>query len=404
MLGLPAAGGEGSIPPLPPRALLAQDPERFWARIREEQFLLPGWRCFLNNGSLGVAPRRVVHAVSSYLERAAGLLMDDYPRWGYETLDAERQEMADFLGCKKDELAFTHNATEAMSMIAAGLDLKAGDQVVMTGEEHPSGRAPWHRRAQRDAITIREVPIPHPPKDSAQLAQLMLDAIGPRTRVLSFSAILTTTGTIMPVKEICEAARARGVITVVDGAHVNGQIPCNLNYLACDYFAGSPHKWLFAPAGCGLLYIREENLDRLWPTITTGDWDRKELKAARFMKVGTNNRAIIEGMMAGLRFHKELGSETIYARIHELAKLNYRMAKSRPYLEVLSSADDRLYGSLVTLAFRGADLAPLWKALRERKIWTMISERLRVSTHIHTRREDLETFYGVLDEVFAKKG
>jgi selenocysteine lyase/cysteine desulfurase len=404
MLGLPAGADEGSIPALPSRALLAADPEQFWARIRKEQFFLPDWRCFLNNGSLGVAPRRVVNVVSSYLERSAGLLMDEYPRWGYETLDAERQEMADFLGCKKDELAFTHNATEAMSMIAAGLDLKAGDQVVMTDQEHPSGRAPWRRRAQRDAITIREVKIPHPPKDFGQLTQLMLDAIGPRTKVLSFSAILTTTGVIMPVKEICEAARARGVISVVDGAHVNGQIPCNLNYLGCDYFAGSPHKWLFAPAGCGLLYIPEENLDKLWPTITTGDWDRKELKAARFMKVGTNNRAIFEGMMAGLRFHKELGSDVIYKRIHDLAKLNYKMAKSRPYLEMLSAEDDRMYGSLVTVGFRGANLDPMWTALRERKIWTMISERLRISTHIHTRPEDLETFYGVLDGLFAKKG
>jgi selenocysteine lyase/cysteine desulfurase len=399
----PAGAGEGSIPPLPPRSLLASGAARFWARVRQEQFLLPDWRCFLNHGSLGVAPRRVVHAVSSYMERAAALLVDEYPRWGYETLDAERQEMADFLGCKKDELAFTHNATEAMSMIAAGLDLKAGDQVVITGEEHPSGRAPWHRRAQRDAITIREVGIPHPPRDAAQLAHLVLDAIGPRTRVLSFSAILCTTGVIMPVKEICDAARARGVITVVDGAHVNGQVPCNLSYLGCDYFAGSPHKWLFAPAGCGLLYIREENLGRLWPTITTGGWDGKELKAARFMQVGTNNRALVEGMMAGLRFHKELGPEVVYRRIHELAKLNYGMAKARPYLELLSPADDRLYGGLVTVGFRGADLAPLWKALAERKIWTMISERLRVSTHIHTRPEDLETFYGVLDEVFARK-
>lgn len=401
LFGLAAAKGSVPTPPLPNPALRATDPERYWIRIRDEQFLLPGWRAFLNNGSLGVAPKPVLSAINSYLERAAALMVDDYPRWGYELLDEERATMAAFLGCKKDELAFTHNATAAMSMIAAGLDLNSGDEVLITNEEHPSGRAPWYRRAQRDGIAVREVPIPIPPASSAQLADVVVSAIGPRTRVLSFSGILTATGTILPMRDICSAARAKGVITVVDGAHVNGQIPVQLSDLNCDYFAGSPHKWMFAPAGCGLLYIREENLDRLWPTIVSGDWDRKEHKAARFMKVGTNNRAVFAGMMAGLAFLKALGPEHVYQRIHHLARLNYRMARARPYVELLTSEDDALYGALVTIGFRGRNLEPLWKRLAERRIWSVINPRLRVSTHIHTRPQDLDHFYATLDEVFA---
>lgn len=379
-------------------ALPDGDPDRYWRRVRDEQFLLPAERIFLNNGSLGVTPRPVLAAVEEYMERAAALRVDDYPRWGYETLDEERTELAEFVGCKKDELAITHNATEALSMIAAGMDLKTGDEVVMTDQEHPSGKAPWHRRAQRDGITVREVPIPHPPESAAQLSELMIAAIGPRTRVLAFSGILSATGVIMPVREICDAARAKGVICVVDGAHMHGQIPCRIAELNCDYFAGSPHKWMFAPAGCGFLYIREENLDRLWPTITTGGWDDKSLKAARFMRLGTNNRAIIAGLMAGLHFLKGLGPERVYARIHDLAQRNYKMAKSRAYLTPVSAADERLYGSLVAVQFRPADLAPLWKLCRERRIWTLESPRLRLSTHIHTRPEDLEAFYAAADE------
>lgn len=388
---------------LPPKELRESAPELYWQRIRDEQFLLPDWRNFLNNGSLGVTPRPVLKAMEDFMEGAAGLVSDQYPRWGYETLDEERAEMASFAGCKKDELAFVHNATEAMSTIAAGIDLKPGDEVLLTDQEHVSGINPWKLKAARYGVTMREVKIPIPPKSAGQLADVVVSAIGPKTKVLSFSGILTTIGTIMPVKEICAAARAKGVITVVDGAHMNGQIPLNLNGLGCDYFAGSPHKWLFAPAGCGLLYIREENLDRLWPTIVTGDWDRKELKAARFMKLGTNNRATIVGMMAGLKFLKDLGPENVYRRIHELANYNVSLARQRNYIEVLSSADERLYGSLTCIGFKGADLGLMWKKLRSRRIWTIITERVRISTHIHTRKRDLEEFYATVDEVFGEK-
>ena len=398
-----AAAARGPAQSLPPKALLASNADKYWSQVRKEQFYLPEWRAFLNNGSLGVAPRKVVDAVFEFERAGDARTGDEYPRWGYETLDSERAELSEFVGCKKDELALTHCATESMSMIAAGLDLKSGDEVVITNEEHPSGKAPWHRRAQRDGIAVREVTIPHPPKNSAQLADLLISAIGPRTRVLSFSGIITGTGVIMPIRQICDAARAKGVITVIDGAHVNGQIPFRLDESGCDYFAGSPHKWMFAPAGCGILYIREENLDRLWPTIVTGGWDDKSAKAARFMKVGTNNRATTTGLIAGLRFLRELGPENIYARIHALAKRTYALAEARPYLKLVSAADDSLYGSLVTVDFGDAKLDNLWRKARERKIWVYGSARLRLSHHVHTRPEDIDAFFALTDELLARK-
>lgn len=403
LLGAASALPAGAaVPPAP--ELRAADPELYWKRIRQEMFYLPGWRSYLNNGSLGLVTRPVLTAVEDYLRKAAALQIDGYPRWGYETLDEEREEMARFLGCKKDELAFTHCATESMSIIAAGIDLKAGDEVLITNEEHPSGREPWLRRAQRDGVVVREVPIPLPPDSAGQLADLVISAIGPRTRVLSFSGILTNPGVIMPVREICTAARAKGVITVVDGAHMNGQIPVKLSDLNCDYYAGSPHKWMFAPAGCGLLYIREENLDRLWPTIVSGNWDNRELKAARFMQVGTNNRAIFAGLMAALRFLESLGPEAVYERIHHLARMAYRMAAERPSLELYSPADHSLYGSLVTIGFRGKDHVPLLRKLNERRIWVYQNPRLRIACHIHTRPEDLEALFETVDEVFGTTG
>ncbi len=401
LFGLPATMS-GEARPLPDAALAATDPEKYWNRIREEQFLLPGWRAFLNNGSLGIAPRPVVQAVTGYVNNAAGLVKDEYPRWGYETLDAERAELAEFLGCGKDELALTHNATAAMNVIVNGIDLKPGDEVVLTDQEHPSGREPWLMRQARQGITVREIKIPLPPRDAAQLADLLVSSIGPRTRVVSFSGILTTTGLIMPVREICGAARAKGVITVVDGAHMNGQVPVRLSELGCDYFAGSPHKWLFAPAGSGLLYGRPEMLERLWPLVTCGGWGDRKRNAARFMMIGTNNRAVIEGLMAGLRFLKALGPERVYARIHQLARQVYEQARGQSDLEMLSAEDHRLYAGLVTFRIKPA-LSKAFDALcAKRRIWIYGGQRMRVATHIHTRPRDIDLFFRTLEE--ARRG
>jgi selenocysteine lyase/cysteine desulfurase len=401
MFSLAPKSAKGEVQGLPDETLFQRDPEAYWRRIREEQFLLPGWRAFLNNGSLGVAPRPVVRAVEEYLNNAAALVSDEYPRWGYETLDAHRLEIADFFGCKKDELALVHNATEAMSTIAAGMDLKAGDEVVLTDQEHPSGRSCWQVRAKRHGVTLREVKIPLPPKDPGQVADVLISAIGPRTRVLSFSGITTTTGLIAPVREVCAAARAKGVITVVDGAHMNGQIPFRFQDLGCDFFAGSPHKWLFAPAGCGLLYVREEMLDRHWPTIVTGGWDNRDLKAAKYMMVGTNNRAIFEGLIAGLRFLKAIGPERVYGRIHQLARMAFAKARSVEYLDLLTPDDDRMFGSLVTFQFKGRKLDRLWELCNTRRIWVVRAERLRISTHIHTRPTDLDLFFNTMREALG---
>ena len=208
---------------LPPEKLFKSDPEAWWARVRREQFLLSGWRAYLNTGTLGIAPRPVVEAVEAFLDRSAALQVEDYPRWGYETLDEVRQEVAQFLGCRTEELALTHNATEAINTVVNGLDLKPGDEVLITNQEHPSGRCPWLQKQARFGIRVREVAIPLPPPSPEQLAELVVSAIGPQTRVLSFSGITSPTGLWFPIRPICEAARARGVITLVDGAHMNGR-------------------------------------------------------------------------------------------------------------------------------------------------------------------------------------
>jgi selenocysteine lyase/cysteine desulfurase len=184
---------------------------------------------------------------------------------------------------------------------------------------------------------------------------------------------------------------------------MHGQIPFKISELHCDFMAGSPHKWAFAPAGCGLLYVREEHLDRLWPSIISGGWDKKELKAARFMNIGTNNRAVIEGMIAGLDFLKQLGPERVYARIHQLAGYTLRKAQAVPYIEPLTPGDDRLYGSLVGIRFKkpAEELEPFHAALRKQRVWVAGAPQVRLSSHVHTRREDIDLYFELMRQTLG---
>src|SRR5439155_1408109 len=152
------------------------------------------------------------------------------------------------------------------SYIANGLNMKPGDEVLMTDQEHPGGEQPWNLRAKRYRIVVKKITLPKPVPNAATVLNLFNDAITPRTRVLFFSHITTVTGVVLPAKELSALARSKGILSAVDGAHVAGMMRLNLHELGCDMYTSSPHKWLQAPKGSGFLYVRDEVIDRLWKT------------------------------------------------------------------------------------------------------------------------------------------
>ena len=319
------------IPPLPDHSLLDKNEDSYWAEMRK-QFLIPEDEIYLNNGTVGSSPAPVLRAVFdgySTTEKMDQQDPEDYPIWGYGAWNEFRDPLAAFVGCHRDEIALLRNATEANSYIANGIDLKPGDEVLMTDQEHPGGEHPWNLKAKRYGIVVKRVTLPRPVKDAAQVLTLFNDAITPRTRVIFFSHITTFSGVVLPAKEICALARSKGILSAVDGAHVAGMMRLNVHDIGCDMYSSSPHKWLQAPKGSGFLYVRDEVMDRLWNTIVTEGWDEPQLRAERFQRIGSSNVPALCGLRAAIKLANDIGLERIEARHRNLADYILDQMKKR---------------------------------------------------------------------------
>ena len=263
LLGMPFQRAEQVLctqsVPFPSRDLLSSDPSRYWTGLRAQWLLAPD-HINLNCGSVGCSPLPVLRAMIDHILFAEAYREPAYPWFGYEEngrLHALRDSLASYLHVNRDELALVRNATEANNVVVNGLDLKPGDEVLLTDQEHPGGRCPWEQKAARFGVKLNTVVLPKPPASAEEIVERFQNALTPKTRVVFFSHITTVTGVILPAKEICALARSRGVLTQVDGAHAIGQIPLDLHDIGCDFYASSPHKWLMAPKGTGTLYIRD---------------------------------------------------------------------------------------------------------------------------------------------------
>ena len=180
-------------------------------------------------------------------------------------IESVRRRLAAQFGCDPEELAITRNASEALQIAQLGIDLRPGDEVLTTNQDYGRMLDTWEQRVRRDRIKLNKISFPVPPKSASELADRLIGAITPATKVLHFCHITNLTGQIFPVKPICDEARRRGIKTIVDGAHAFAHFPFKVQDLGCDFYGTSLHKWLLAPIGTGFLYVRREHLEALWP-------------------------------------------------------------------------------------------------------------------------------------------
>ncbi len=393
--------------PLPSDGLYYQDEDAYWSEVRK-QFLIPEDEVYLNNGTVGSSPMPVLNAVfDGYraVERMDQKDPEDYPIWGYGPWNEFRDPLAQFVGATRDEIALVRNSTEANNFMINGIDMKPGDEALISDQEHPSGFSPWNLKAKRYGVVIKTFEIPKPPKGPAEVLNRINDAITPRTRVIFVSHITTTTGVVLPAKEICALARSKGLISMIDGAQVTGQMPLNLRDIGCDMYGSSPHKWLMAPKGSGFLYVRDEIQDRVWASTVTGGWDDLKQRAARFQQFGSSNVPNLWGFRAAIQYANQLGMDRIQRRERMLA--DYILAQmAKRGAQSWTSPDPSMRNAIVTVNVPPFDVKDMEYSLwQKHKIRIRGGgNRIRLSTPYYLSMADIDRFLEKYDEYRKSKG
>jgi isopenicillin-N epimerase len=376
-----------------------------------KQFLFPTSVTYCNTGTLGASPRAVVDAMNNGVETLERNLpdwpyfqADGEPLTGYQQLKDIRALVGEFIGATVDEIALTTNATMGMSFLANGLDLSPGDEVVTTDQEHSGGIGGWQLRAKRHGIVVTQVPLlPAFSMGPEGVVNAFAAAITPHTKVVMFSHITSGLGALLPAKELCDLAHRNGALAIVDGAQVIGQRRIDVKAIGCDAYVTSPHKWLLAPKGTGILYIKRDVQHLFWNTLASGGFDDESTGAFRFMHYGTGSVPVVQGLVAALNFIKGIGIDRIERWDAMLAtRLRDGLAQI-PHARLSSPADRRFTSAITTFAVRGSTGRQLQDALWLKKIRVRAQGEprgVRLSAHLYVNPADIDR---VLEVVAALK-
>jgi selenocysteine lyase/cysteine desulfurase len=368
----------------------------YWEEIRnlydfESRFIM------MNNGTLGPMPKPVFNTLMRYFRVQVSNPYDSY-NFLPTFRESVRQKLAAFVHAAPDEVALTTNTTEGINLIVSGLDMKEGDEVLVTSLEHPGHINPWRLKEKRYGIKITQVPMPLFPGSTQEIVDAFAASITPRTKIISISHTVFITGLIMPLKELSRLAHDRGLLILADSAHGIGMLDLDMKELGIDFFMSSPYKWLGAPTGVGLLYVRKEAIDKVWPTIVSSGWDTTP-SAAKLDPQGQRSDAILFALDEALNFQNKIGRSRIERRIKVLAGHLKQELMEIPGVKVHTPIDPYLSAGLTAFSMAGVEASKLVDYVREKHnlvIRTTGSREagtlgIRVSTpiYISTREVDM---------------
>ena len=378
--------------------------EHYWRDI-QQAFTLDRTLINLNNGGCCPSPRVVHEALKRYLDVSNQAPV--YHMWQIlePNIETVRRRLAASFGCDPEELAITRNASEALQIAQLGVDLKTGDEVVTTNQDYGRMLDTWDQRVRRDGIKVTKISFPVPPKSLDDLADRLLGAITPATRVLHFCHITNLTGQIFPVRRICDEARRREIKTIVDGAHAFAHFPYTKADLGCDYYGTSLHKWLLAPIGTGFLYVRREHIPTLWPLTPASAAKSSDIR--KFEEIGTHPAANHNAIAEAMTFHEGIGVERKAARLRYLRNHWATRLAQHPRIRIHTNLDAAHSCAIGTVQIAGVPTAKVVTRLWDS--WRIIAtpivhaeyEGVRVTPNVYTTLEEIETFAAAMERIAA---
>lgn len=382
-------------------AEIARD-ESYWFPI-QQAYPVDRSMINLNNGGVAPSPGVVLEAMKRYLDAAN--LSPAYTLWQIQEPQREtcRTGLAGLFGCDAEEIAITRNASESLETLQVGVGLKRGDEVVCCDQDYPRMITTFKQRERRDGIVLKQFPIPAPCPDHAEIVRRYEEQMTDRTKLVLVSHVIFMTGAIQPVREVVAAARKRGIPAIVDGAHAFAHVPARRDDLGCDNYSASLHKWLSAPIGTGLLFVKRDKIKDVWPLMAAGP--ELDGNIRKFEEIGTHPAANTLAIADALSFHNGIGPERKFARLCYLRDRWAGRLGTHDRVRIHTNLKPGYAGAFATVGFEGvptADLqAHLWA--KHRIFTTSIAhpqfEGLRVSPNVYTTPAEIDRFADAVETV-----
>jgi cysteine desulfurase / selenocysteine lyase len=382
------------------------DNEDYWKMVRE-QFPLTQDRVYFNNGTMGPSPFVVREAVKSAIDK-----IDVSGEYGGG--EFARGKIAKFINADESEISITHNVTEGINIIAWGLPLKRGDEVILTTHEHAGNALPWLNRAKHDGLVIKAL---KPAPTAAENLNRINDLITAHTRVIAIPHITCTAGQVFPVKEIAKLGHDKGLWVFYDGAHGPGTTLLDMKDIGCDFYATCGHKWMCGPKGTGFLFVRKELLDTVeaqwiggysdagWDMTTTPPEFKGFVPTAHRYDYGTQNAALQIGLAASVDFLYQIGMENVVARGRALSgRLQKGLMELGDKVEMLTPTEEQSRGFIVGFRLKSMEYNKFGehaskKGFRIRIVPENHLNSVRVSTHIYNNPDEVENFLKMVKEI-----
>lgn len=383
----------------------AQD-EDYWMVI-QQAYTVNSNLIILNNGGVSPSPRVVQEAVERYNK-----LSNEGPSYYmWRILDQGREplrhKLAVLAGCSPEEIAVNRNATEALNTVIFGLDLKAGDEVIGTKQDYPNMINAWKQRAEREGIVYTQLSFKFPIENDEEIVNAYEKAITSKTKIIHITHVINWIGQIMPVKKICAMAKKYNLEVIVDGAHSFGLLDFKIPELGCDYFGTSLHKFLSAPIGSGMLWIKKEKISKIWPLVCNDKPRGEDIR--KFETLGTRSFPIEQGIGEAVNFQNAIGSKRKEERIRYLK--NYWASKvvDIPKVKIHTSFKPEYACAICGVSIDGMTPGELDSALFNTYkihtvgiVWENVS-CVRITPHVYTRLQDLDKLVMAIGEIAAKK-
>src|SRR6478736_2820289 len=380
--------------------------EDYWSVI-QNSFTVTRGIVNLNNGGVSPSPRIVTEALVRYIWQQEDATA--YTMWQILEPQSEniRTGLSEIFGCDREEIAITRGASESLEILLNGIDFKSGDEILTTTQDYPRMLNTLKQRERREGLVLKLVQIPIPPKNLSEIAAAFEKGITPKTKLILISHEVNLTGQITPVKAVCDMARARGIETIVDGAHSFAQFEFAQKDLGCDYFGTSLHKWLYAPKGTGLLYVKRDKIEKLWPLMAAESKQANDIR--KFEEIGTHSAAPRLAIGEAILFHRGIGGKRKEARLRYLSRYWMDKLKDIPKIRFNTSFDPNQSCAIANVQIEGTNPEAVTKHLFDKHhifavpIMHEEFQGIRITPNLYTTLSELDRFCEQMD-LIAKKG